>query len=201
LNGFREILLNSINHKQYEENNPIQISIYDDKIYVWNDGKFPDDISQEDLFEKHRSKPYNPLIAQTFFKAGFIESWGRGFEKIKKECEEYGSPLPRVEIKSSGVMVKCVPSKVYMELLNKMKDKNVPDNVSQNVPDNVSQNLKEIEEEIMKNIIDNPYITQQQMADKLKVNRKTIQRGLNSLKEKNIIERIGSDRKGSWKIL
>lgn len=193
--------MNSINHKQYEENNPIQISIYDDKIYVWNDGKFPDDISQEDLFEKHRSKPYNPLIAQTFFKAGFIESWGRGFEKIKKECEEYGSPLPRVEIKSSGVMVKCVPSKVYMELLNKMKDKNVPDNVSQNVPDNVSQNLKEIEEEIMKNIIDNPYITQQQMADKLKVNRKTIQRGLNSLKEKNIIERIGSDRKGSWKIL
>lgn len=201
MNGFREILLNSINHKQYEENNPIQISIYDDKIYVWNDGKFPDDISQEDLFEKHRSKPYNPLIAQTFFKAGFIESWGRGFEKIKKECEEYGSPLPRVEIKSSGVMVKCVPSKVYMELLNKMKDKNVPDNVSQNVPDNVSQNLKEIEEEIMKNITDNPYITQQQMADKLKVNRKTIQRGLNSLKGKNIIERIGSDRKGFWKIL
>ena len=33
LNGFREILLNSINHKQYEENNPIQISIYDDKMY------------------------------------------------------------------------------------------------------------------------------------------------------------------------
>ena len=51
------------------------------------------------------------------------------------------------------------------------------------------------------NIVDNPYITQQQMADKLQVNRKTIQRGLNSLKEKNIIERIGSDRKGSWRIL
>ena len=201
LSGFREILLNSINHKQYEENNPIQISIYDDKMYVWNDGKFPDEIAKQDLFKKHYSKPYNPLIAQTFFKAGFIESWGRGFEKIKKECEEYGSPLPEVEIKSSGVMVKCVPSKVYMELLNKMKDKNVPDNVSENVPDNVSQNLKEIEEEIMKNIIDNPYITQQQMADKLQVNRKTIQRGLNSLKEKNIIERIGSDRKGSWRIL
>ncbi len=201
LNGFREILLNSINHKQYEENNPIQISIYDDKMYVWNDGKFPDEIAKQDLFKKHYSKPYNPLIAQTFFKAGFIESWGRGFEKIKKECEEYESPLPEVEIKSSGVMVKCVPSKIYMDLLNEMKGKNVLDNVSVNVPVNVSVNLKKIEEEIMKKIIDNPYITQQQMADKLKVNRKTIQRGLNSLKEKNIIERIGSDRKGYWKIL
>ncbi len=201
LNGFREILLNSINHKQYEENNPIQISIYDDKIYVWNDGKFPDEIAKQNLFEKHYSKPYNPLIAQTFFKAGFIESWGRGFEKIKKECEEYGAPLPEVEIKTSGVMVKCVPSKVYMDLLNEMKGKNVPENVSVNVPENVSDSLKDIEEEIMKKIIDNPYVTQQQMAEMLKVNRKTIQRGLSSLKEKNIIERIGSDRKGFWKIL
>lgn len=66
-------------------------------------------------------------------------------------------------------MVKCVPSKIYMELLNKMKDKNVPENVS--------DNLKEIEEEIMKNIVDNPYIIQQQMADNLHVNRKTIQIG------------------------
>ena len=201
LNGFREILLNSINHKQYEENNPIQISIYDDKMYVWNDGKFPDEIAKQDLFKKHYSKPNKPQFAKNFFKRVFIDYWERGFEKIRKECEEYGSPLPEVEIKSSGVMVKCVPSKVYMDLLNKMKDKNVPDNVSENVQDNVSDNLNEIEEEIMRNIVDNPYITQQQMADKLQVNRKTIQRGLNSLKEKNIIERIGSDRKGFWRIL
>ena len=67
MNGFREILLNSINHKQYEESNPVQISIYDDKIYVWNDGKFPEELALQNLFEKHYSKPYNPLIAQTFF--------------------------------------------------------------------------------------------------------------------------------------
>lgn len=26
--------------------------------------------------EKHRSLPHNPDIANTFFRAGFIESWG-----------------------------------------------------------------------------------------------------------------------------
>jgi len=51
---------------------------------LWNDGKFPEELASQNLFEKHYSKPYNPLIAQTFFKAGFIESCGRGFEKIKK---------------------------------------------------------------------------------------------------------------------
>ena len=93
------------------------MSIYDDKIYVWNDGKFPEELASQNLFEKHYSKPYNPLIAQTFFKAGFIESWGRGFEKIKKECELYNTPIPEIEIKTSGVMVKCNASPIYMDLL------------------------------------------------------------------------------------
>ena len=39
IEGFREILLNAINHKDYSTGIPIQISIYEDKIYVWNDGK------------------------------------------------------------------------------------------------------------------------------------------------------------------
>lgn len=193
LNGFREILLNSINHKQYEENNPIQISIYDDKMYVWNDGKFPDEIAKQDLFKKHYSKPYNPLIAQTFFKAGFIESWGRGFEKIRKECEEYGSPLPEVEIKSSGVMVKCVPSKVYMELLDKMKGKNDP------VNDPV--NLNEIERKILEIIKDNASITRKELSRLLDLSEATIKRKLSNLKQHNVIERVGSDKKGSWRIL
>ena len=193
LNGFREILLNSINHKQYEENNPIQISIYDDKMYVWNDGKFPDEIAKQDLFKKHYSKPYNPLIAQTFFKAGFIESWGRGFEKIRKECEEYGAPLPKVEIKSSGVMVKCVPSKVYMELLDKMKGKNDP------VNDPV--NLDEIERKILEIIKDNASITRKELSRLLDLSEATIKRKLSNLKQHNVIERLGSDKKGSWRIL
>lgn len=200
-NGFREILLNSINHKQYEENNPIQISIYDDKIYVWNDGKFPDEIAKQDLFEKHYSKPYNPLIAQTFFKAGFIESWGRGFEKIKKECEEYGSPLPEVEIKSSGVMVKCVPSKVYMELLGKIKNKNEPVNDPVNEPVNDPVKLEEVERKILEEIENNSNVTRKELANLLNLSETTIKRKLSNLKKYNIIERVGSDKKGFWKII
>ena len=55
------------------------------------------------LYEKHTSKPYNPLIANVFFLAGFIESWGRGFEKIKEECEKTKTPLPEIKISSGGV--------------------------------------------------------------------------------------------------
>lgn len=54
----------------------------------------------DDLMGKHRSRPYNPLIANTFFRTGFIEAWGRGIEKIKNSCKEAGNP-----IKHGGIMV------------------------------------------------------------------------------------------------
>lgn len=199
--GFREILLNSINHKQYEESNPIQISIYDDKIYVWNDGKFPEELASRNLFEKHYSKPYNPLIAQTFFKAGFIESWGRGFEKIKMECEKFNTPLPEIEIQSSGVMVKCNPSKIYMDLLGEMKGKNVQINVHKNVQIKDYEKLTKIEIKILDAIIEDSQITQSNIAERIKTTPKTVQRGIATLKEKGIIERVGSNKKGYWNII
>ena len=106
--ALREILLNSVIHKCYEGNIPIQVSIYDDKIYIWNQAKFPFDLIDKNLYEKHQSVPYNPLIAQTFFKAGFIESWGRGYEQIRKVCLDYNyTPNPKIEIGRDGIMIQC----------------------------------------------------------------------------------------------
>lgn len=95
--AFREILLNAIVHKDYSSCNPIQISVYDDKIYIWNDGEMPPNLDSTDkLFMKHSSKPYNPKLANIFFKSGMIEAWGRGFEKIREACALYDGPLPEL---------------------------------------------------------------------------------------------------------
>ena len=117
--AFREILINAVIHKDYSSCNPIQISVYDDKIYIWNSGEMPANLSStEKLFEKHSSIPYNPRLAGVFFKSGMIEAWGRSFEKIKIECDNYETPLPEYDITSDGVMVLCKPNDIYMRLLN-----------------------------------------------------------------------------------
>lgn len=59
----------------------------------------------DDLMGSHRSRPYNPLIANTFFQAGFIEAWGRGIEKIKDSCTEAGNPMPEYVVKKEDMMV------------------------------------------------------------------------------------------------
>ena len=45
--GFREIIYNSLQHKLFSSGVPIQISVYDDKLYVWNDGELPKTITQK----------------------------------------------------------------------------------------------------------------------------------------------------------
>lgn len=74
--ALREALLNAICHKQYQSGIPIQISVYEDRLYVANVGSLPENWTIESLMAKHSSVPYNPNIASVFYLAGFIESWG-----------------------------------------------------------------------------------------------------------------------------
>jgi len=79
---------NAVVHKDYSSGIPIQISVYEDRIVFWNYGQLPEHWTLERLLGKHPSNPFNPLIANTFFRCGYIESWGRGIEKINRENNE-----------------------------------------------------------------------------------------------------------------
>lgn len=85
----REALYNAIAHKDYSSGIPIQISVYPNKMIFWNEGQLPENWTVEKLTQKHPSKPHNPDIANTFFRAGYIESWGRGSIKIINACKAH----------------------------------------------------------------------------------------------------------------
>ena len=90
----REALLNAIAHKDYSGGVPIQISVYFNKIFIWNEGQLPEDWTVQNLMEKHASRPYNPDIANALFRSGYIESWGRGTIKIIRACKLARIPEP-----------------------------------------------------------------------------------------------------------
>lgn len=102
--AIREVILNAIVHRDYM-GAPIQISVYDDKLIVWNEGSLPEDLTFEDLKKKHSSRPHNPYLASAFFKGGLIEAWGRGTIKIINECKKAGLPEPVIENSSGGISV------------------------------------------------------------------------------------------------
>lgn len=54
---------------------------------------------------KHPSKPYNPDIANAFFRSGYIELWGRGIIKIMNECTKAGLPAPTIKYEMGDFFV------------------------------------------------------------------------------------------------
>lgn len=92
-NALREAIINAIIHKDYS-GPPVQISVYDDKLMVWNEGTLPSSIRLEDLKTKHPSRPRNQLLSDIFYKAGYIEAWGRGTVTITQSCQQEGLPDP-----------------------------------------------------------------------------------------------------------
>jgi ATP-dependent DNA helicase RecG len=59
----------------------------------------------ESLKRHHISRPRNPLIADVCFKAGYIDSWGRGTLKIYEACKEEGLPEPEIISMDGGILV------------------------------------------------------------------------------------------------
>jgi len=192
--AFREILTNAIVHKDYSSNNPIQISVYEDKIYVYNSGTMPPELSKTDkLFEKHSSKPYNPKLANVFFKSGMIEAWGRGFEKIKDACERHGTVLPEYDIMSDGIMVLCKPNAKYMELV---KGQNIKNEFAEKFVEGFVE--KDVHKAILALMFGQSRISAKVIADNIGLTSRAVQKNISELKEMGLVERVGSPKGGHW---
>ena len=73
--------------------------------------------------------------------------------------------------------------------------------LSEKLSEKLSDKLSEKEQKTLELLLEDPGYTSPQIAEKLNVSRVSVTKYLKSLKEKGFIERIGSDRKGYWKIM
>lgn len=114
----REAIYNALIHSDYSALIPIQIRIHADEVYISNDCVLPVGWTVETLMEKHRSEPHNPNIANAFFRAGYVETWGRGIEKICEACKKHGVPDPEYMLHPGDIMIKFTPLQVGLETFN-----------------------------------------------------------------------------------
>lgn len=59
----------------------------------------------------------SPKIADVAFRSGDVESWGRGFLKIKAECRKVNAPLPLIDAENGGVSINASGCEKYMSIL------------------------------------------------------------------------------------
>lgn len=101
--SLREAIINALIHRDYLGTSNIQIRVYSDKLIIMNEGKLPPEVPIDKLKTNHLSKPRNRLLADIFYYAGLIESWGRGTIKIVDNCLQQGLPEPDF-VEEHGVM-------------------------------------------------------------------------------------------------
>ncbi|MCK5538117.1 MAG: putative DNA binding domain-containing protein [Bacteroidales bacterium] len=176
----RECLLNAIIHRNYF-GPPIQISIYDDKFMVWNSGQLPEELTIEDLRIKHASYPRNSIIADVFFKAGLIETWGRGTIKIIEECQKVGLPEPKFEIMSGGIAVTFFKDRFSEQQL-------------------IEQGLNERQVKAVKYLKKNDFITNSIYQVICETSERTALRDLEQLTEKQIFNKTGEKKGTKYKL-
>ncbi len=113
--ALREAVLNAVVHRDYSISAPIQIRVSDDRVSLWNPGELPLGWTDEDLLQAHASAPYNPAIANAFFRAGTVEAWGRGIGDIPKTCRTAGTVEPSWRRESGGLRLDFVRSEAESE--------------------------------------------------------------------------------------
>ena len=187
----RELIANAVAHRSYLEPGNIQVAIFDNRLEVTSPGMLLNNVSIKKMMEGY-SKPRNPAIANAFAYMKIIEKWGTGIPRIFRECRDYGLPDPELIDFDGDFRVNMYRK----SLIDKKQVTEVTEKVTE-----VTEKVTDIEAKILELISDDSAITTSKLADMLSVTRKTISTHIKIMKKNNVIERIGSDRKGYWKIL
>lgn len=175
--ALREGILNALTHKDYTSGTPIQISVYPNFLMIWNPGHLPQSWTIAHLFEKHSSDPFNPGLANVYFRAGDIESWGRGFRRICRAMDAI-KLLPPIVSTEGGLTI------TYY---------NKPD------AQMVKMGLDGRQMNILKHILEHGKITNANVQEMFKVSRPTALRLLSGMKD--IIDLVGGKGVDSYYVI
>ena len=196
--ALREAVMNAIVHRDYSTGSPVQIRVYDDRVYIANDCRLPIDITVEKLSAARKSVPHNPLLAGVMFRSGQIEAWGRGIERMSNACKTDNLLPPDFVITPQSFTV-CFHIRDNRQ--EHRSDEHTNDiSTSKSVHRMDSKNTVINEELFLTSIKNNPSVTASELSVLYGVTQRTIEKNIAKFKALGRIYRIGSARGkgGQW---
>ena len=159
---------------------------------IINGGVLPDGWTVETLLSSHWSMPYNPDIANTFFRAGEIEAWGRGIERIITACKNDGFSTPEFRYDASGIW-----TMFKFEYPERATTQN-----GQNTTQKTIQKLMEQQQAILVYLNEHPNATRKELCENIPdATMGGIIHNLSRLQELGLLKRIGGRKQGYWQII
>ena len=220
LEAIRELVINMIIHRDYTSGYDSIIKIFDNSIEFYNSGAFPDDFTIKQLLsDDFISQPRNRQIVELFKEAGMFEKYGSGIRQTYKAFVDSGLRAPEF-IKLPGRLIVrvfgdntfdwteekneiiVVSDDLSPQEITEDSEESEADNLL-NKADSVENNAGDFPERIRRIImllIEDNRIPLSEIARKAAVSKRTILRDVKKMKEEKMIERIGDEKNGYWKI-
>ena len=187
----REIISNTLAHRDYSSGFPAKMIIDDEKIIIEN-SNLAHGMGILDL-QKFEPFPKNPSISKVFREIGIADELGSGMRNTYKYTQLYSGATPIFE--EGNIFRTIIPIKKIAT--QKVGGENVAHGVAHDVAHGVAHDKEKIITIIKEKIRLNNKITRQAIADEIGVSKKTIER---HMKEINNLKYIGSGNNGYWEL-
>ena len=199
--SIREVIANAVIHRSYLEPNDIQVALYDNRLEITSPGMLLSGVNVKRMKEGY-SKLRNRAIASVFAYVNIIEKWGSGIPRIMNEIREYGLQEPEFIIFENDFRVN-----IYRKNYNTTQSTQGSIQNRINTTQDISKkekldvkNLTETDKTIINTIINNPEMSQKQIADNLNWTVNKVKYYMKKFKQKNILKYEGTSQNGKWEI-
>ncbi len=153
---------------------------------------------------KHgKSTCRNEAIAEAFHYMKIVEAWGTGIPRIISKCKEYGLQEPVFEELGDGFLVTMFRKPTNQtNQSNQSNQTNQSDELNQiDVEQRKNINVSDLENRLIELLKVCPDATTKEITKKLEITNNQVKYYIKKLKNEGKIKRIGTNRKGSWKVM
>ncbi len=184
IEALREAVINSFAHARYDGSVQHEIDVFSNRISITNPGSFANSFEPVDFMERDlHSYLRNEVIAKTLYLCKDVETFGSGLKKIYSLCD------------ASNVMINYINDDTHFTFEFSRVDRNTASQDGM-----VNDTITELEASVLSWLNDSPYLTIADLVEKSGKSARTINRVLGSLKKKGLVQRVGSNKTGHWKV-
>lgn len=188
----REAIINTIIHSDFSREIPPVFEIFSDRMVFTSYGGLIPGQSKQDFFSCS-SMPRNRELMRVFKDVGLVEQLGSGMSRILKMYDKSIFHISEHFIKVE------FPFSVPKDVRNIASGDKDGDIIGDNNGDITGENTDS--SRVMELLRNNPAITAAVLAEKTGFSTRKISRIMKELRENGLIVRVGSTRKGYWKIV
>lgn len=196
-----EALSNAVYHRAYDEREPIEVRVENDRIEIVSFPGPDRSVTIEGLknYRVSNRRYRNRRIGDFLKELHLTEGRNTGFKKILDSLETNGSPKPEFETDESHIyfIARLFIHKGFMEEKDGDESMSTPNSTPSIIlPDGLPE--MELREQILELIKKNPSISKKNMALILRVSMYALKMELAAMSDEHVAEFVGYSRNGRW---